>query len=449
MRGSLFFKLTGGFALVVLVTLAGVTLFANWVIGAEFQRLLVRGRIQETQDLSSALADYYEEQGGWEGVGRLLSRRGLVRLRWMAGGRIILAQPDGSVLFDSWQRTERVKEEQLARGLPIQPKGQTVAFLITEGPGERIGMVERSFLRRVNLSVILAGVLGVVIALLLGGLLFVQITRPLGRLRDAARKLAQGELCQRVEVDSGDEIGELAQAFNEMAGSLQRVEELRKNMVADIAHELRTPLAVIRGHLEALQDGVFAPTEENIGVIHEETLLLARLVDDLRDLALADAGQLEIERGPVDLAALISKVVTGVRTRASEKDVLLVEEVPERLPEVRADAQRIAQVVSNLLSNGITYTPSGGKVTVAAKEVDGWVEVRVADTGPGIPPEEMPYLFERFYRSDRSRSRAQGGSGLGLAIAKQLVEAHGGRIWAESEVGRGAIFVFTLPCHDR
>lgn len=449
MRGSLFFKLTGGFALVVLVTLAGVTLFANWVIGAEFQRLLVRGRIQETQDLSSALADYYEEQGGWEGVGRLLSRRGLVRLRWMAGGRIILAQPDGSVLFDSWQRTERVKEEQLARGLPIQPKGQTVAFLITEGPGERIGMVERSFLRRVNLSVILAGVLGVVIALLLGGLLFVQITRPLGRLRDAARKLAQGELSQRVEVDSGDEIGELAQAFNEMAGSLQRVEELRKNMVADIAHELRTPLAVIRGHLEALQDGVFAPTEENIGVIHEETLLLARLVDDLRDLALADAGQLEIERGPVDLAALISKVVTGVRTRASEKDVLLVEEVPERLPEVRADAQRIAQVVSNLLSNGITYTPSGGKVTVAAKEVDGWVEVRVADTGPGIPPEEMPYLFERFYRSDRSRSRAQGGSGLGLAIAKQLVEAHGGRIWAESEVGRGAIFVFTLPCHDR
>jgi len=449
MRGSLFFKLTGGFALVVLVTLAGVTLFANWVIGAEFQRLLVRGRIQETQDLSSALADYYEEQGGWEGVGRLLSRRGLVRLRWMAGGRIILAQPDGSVLFDSWQRTERVKEEQLARGLPIQPKGQTVAFLIIEGPGERIGMVERSFLRRVNLSVILAGVLGVVIALLLGGLLFVQITRPLGRLRDAARKLAQGELSQRVEVDSGDEIGELAQAFNEMARSLQRVEELRKNMVADIAHELRTPLAVIRGHLEALQDGVFAPTEENIGVIHEETLLLARLVDDLRDLALADAGQLEIERGPVDLAALISKVVTGVRTRASEKDVLLVEEVPERLPEVRADAQRIAQVVSNLLSNGITYTPSGGKVTVAAKEVDGWVEVRVADTGPGIPPEEMPYLFERFYRSDRSRSRAQGGSGLGLAIAKQLVEAHGGRIWAESEVGRGAIFVFTLPCHDR
>ena len=318
MRGSLFFKLTGGFALVVLVTLAGVTLFANWVIGAEFQRLLVRGRTQETQDLSSALADYYEEQGGWEGVGRLLSRRGLVRLRWMAGGRIILAQPDGNVLFDSWQRIERVKKEQLARGLPIQPKGQTVAFLITEGPGERIGMVERSFLRRVNLSVILAGVLGVVIALLLGGLLFVQITRPLGRLRDAARKLAQGELSQRVEVDSGDEIGELAQAFNEMAGSLQRVEELRKNMVADIAHELRTPLAVIRGHLEALQDGVFAPTEENIGVIHEETLLLARLVDDLRDLALADAGQLEIERGPVDLAALISKVVTGVRTRASE-----------------------------------------------------------------------------------------------------------------------------------
>ena len=446
MRGSLFFKLTGGLALVVLVTLAGVTLVANRAIGTEFQRLLVKGRIQETQDLSSALADYYEEQGGWEGVERLLPRRGLARFRWIGGQRIILARPDGSVLLDSWQRSERVKEEQLARGLPIPSEGQTVAFLITESPGERLGILERAFLQRVNLSVILAGVLGVVVALFLGGLLFMQITRPLGRLRDAARKLAQGDLSQRVEVDSSDEIGELAQAFNEMAESLQRTEELRKNMVADIAHELRTPLAVIQGHLEALQDRVFAPTEENIGVIHEETLLLARLVDDLRDLALADAGQLEIERGPVDLVVLISRVVTSTRKRASEKGVLLVEEVPERLPEVRADAQRIGQVVSNLLSNGITHTPSGGKVTVAAKEVDRWVEVRVTDTGPGVPPEEMPYLFERFYRSDRSRSRAQGGSGLGLAIVKQLVEAHGGRIWAESEVGRGATFVFTLPC---
>lgn len=449
MRSSLFFKLTGGFALVVLVTLAGVTLVAYRAIGVEFQRLLVRGRIQETQDLSSALADYYGEHGGWEGVEWLLSRGGLVRPRWMPGERIILARPDGTVVFDSLQRSGRLEGEQLAQGLPIQPEGQTVALLITESPGERMGGLERAFLWRVNLSVILAGVFGVVMALFLGGLLFMQITRPLGRLKDAAGKLAQGELSQRVEVDSGDEVGKLAQAFNEMAESLQRAERLRKNMVADIAHELRTPLAVIQGHLEALQDGVFAPTQENIGIIHEETLLLARLVDDLRELALADAGQLEIEGGPVNLEALISRVVTGMRKEASEKGVFLVEEVPERLPKVRADAQRINQVVSNLLSNGITYTPSGGKITVAAEEVDGWVEVRVTDTGPGIPPEEMPYLFKRFYRSDRSRSRAQGGSGLGLAIAKQLVEAHGGRIWAESEPGQGATFVFTLPCTGR
>lgn len=449
MRGSLFFKLTGGFALVVLVTLAGVTLVANRAIGVEFQRLLVRGRTQEVQDLSSTLADYYEEHGSWEGMGWLLSQGGLARLRWMPEERIILARPDGTVVFDSWQRSARVEEAQLARGLPIQPEGQTVAFLVTEGPAERMGVLERAFLHRVNLSVILAGVLGVVIALFVGGFLFMQITRPLGRLRDAAGRLAQGDLSQRVEIDPGDEIGELAQAFNEMAESLQRAEELRKNMVADIAHELRTPLAVIRGHLEALQDGVFAPTQENIDLIHEETLLLARLVDDLRDLALADAGQLEIERGPVDLTVLISKVVASMRKGASEKGVFLVEEVPERLPEVRADAQRIGQVVSNLLSNGITYTPSGGKVTVAVEEVDGWVEVRVADTGSGIPPEEMPYLFERFHRGDRSRSRAQGGSGLGLAIAKQLVEAQGGRIRAESEVGRGATFAFTLPCQGQ
>jgi len=448
MRGSLFFKLTGGFALVVLVTLAGVILVANRAIGSEFQDLLAKGRKEEIQEISSTLREYHQQHGGWQGVEGLLPPGGLARSRWMAGERIILARPDGSVLFDSWQRSESVEEEQLAEGLPVQSEGQTVALLITESPGGRIGALERSFLWRVNLSVILAGVLGVVIALFLGGVLFMQITRPLGKLGDAARKLAQGDY-QRVEVDSGDEVGELAQAFNEMAESLQMAEELRKNMVADIAHELRTPLTVIQGHLEALQDGVFAPTQENVGVIHEETLLLARLIDDLRELALADAGRLEIERGPVDLVAVISKVVTGMRKRASEKGVVLVEEVPERLPGVRGDAQRISQVISNLLSNGITYTPSGGKVTVAAQEVNGWIEVRVADTGPGILPEEIPYLFARFYRSDGARSRAQGGSGLGLAIAKQLVEAHGGRIWAESEVGRGATFIFTLPCRGR
>jgi signal transduction histidine kinase len=289
-----------------------------------------------------------------------------------------------------------------------------------------------------------AGVAGLA-AVLLTLVLSRRILRPVEALTAAAQRMEKGDLSQRVEVHSQDEIGELARAFNAMADGLARLEELRRNMVTDVAHELRTPLSNIRGYLEALQDGVVEPKPEVIDSLHEEAMLLNRLVDDLRELTLAEAGQLKLERRPVAPADLVDRALEAARAQAEAKGIALQADLPEDLPLVDVDSQRIGQVLGNLLSNALTHTPPGGKVVVVARAKQLAVEVSVSDTGEGIPLERLPYIFERFYRADRSRSRATGGTGLGLSIAKQLVEAHGGRISVASQVGQGTTFTFTLP----
>ncbi len=321
--------------------------------------------------------------------------------------------------------------------------------------GALLGQPEREFLAGVNSSLWLAGAVAIFIALVLSLLLARQITLPLRALSSAARRIAAGDLTQRVPVKSRDEIGQLATAFNSMAESLGRNEQLRRNMVADIAHELRTPLAVIHGNLEAMLDGVIEPSQQNIASIHEESLVLQRLITDLRELSLAEAGQLQLQRTPTDLSEVLEKAAATYRPVAQEKEVTVQMQAAEGLPLVSIDPQRITQVIGNLISNALRHTGSGGEVTVGVQAADGANEhgiltgksvmVSVIDNGVGIPAEELPFVFERFYRADKSRARATGGSGLGLAIVKQLVEAHGGRVWAESEVGVGSKFSFTLP----
>ncbi|TEU19353.1 MAG: hypothetical protein E3J21_04035 [Anaerolineales bacterium] len=229
-----------------------------------------------------------------------------------------------------------------------------------------------------------------------------------------------------------------------MAGGLARLEELRRNMVTDVAHELRTPLSNIRGYLEALQDGVVEPEERIIDSLHEEAMLPNHLVDDLQELSLAEAGHLELERQPVALADIVDRAVEAVHPRAKAEGVTVQVDLPEDLL-VDVDPQRIGQVLRNLLDNALTHTSPGGEIAVAARAEGQWVEVSVRDTGSGIAAKDLPYVFERFYRADKSRSRATGGARLGLAIAKQLVEAHGGRIWVESTEGEGSTFTFALP----
>jgi signal transduction histidine kinase len=257
--------------------------------------------------------------------------------------------------------------------------------------------------------------------------------------------MEKGDLSQRVNVTSKGELGELANAFNVMAEGLTRLEKLRQNMVTDVAHELRTPLSNVSGYLEALRDGVVEPTPEAIASIHEEAMLLNRLVDDLQELAVAEAGQLQLVRQPVDIQGVVEKAALSLKGQAAEKGVSLATEIPNDLPLVEADAERLGQVLRNLLKNAIINTPSGGKITVKAHTVDSQVEVSVEDTGLGISAEHLPYVFESFYRVDQSRARKTGGAGLGLAIVKQLVEAQGGQVEIDSQVNVGTKISFTSP----
>lgn len=301
------------------------------------------------------------------------------------------------------------------------------------------------FLSVVNHSLWLVIVAAWLLALLLTLAFSNTILRPVSELTRIARRMEQGDLSQRVKIRGKDEIGKLAHAFNTMADSLAHSEELRRNMVSDIAHELRTPLTNIRGYLEALKDHVVDPTQDIIVSLYEESLLLSRLVADLQELSLVEAGQLHLVRKPLALEEIITRAVSSLQLQASSKQVSLSADLPPHLPKVIADAERTGQILRNLLSNAIMHTPPGGEITVRARAGYDEVVVSVQDSGEGIPAEHLPNIFERFYRADASRSRATGGSGLGLAIAKQMVEAQHGRIEVTSSPVDGSCFTFTLP----
>ena len=268
-------------------------------------------------------------------------------------------------------------------------------------------------------------------------------------MSSAARLLGQGDLSQRVSAQGRDEIAGLGHTFNSMAEGLERAEQQRRSLMADVAHELRTPLSNIQGYLEAVRDGLLQPDSDTIDTIYQQVLYLAHLVEDLRLLALAEAGALRLDSEPDSLEEVLRRSVEAVRPRAESRGVSLSLEVPPNFPLVQMDRTRIAQVVGNLLENAILHTPQSGQVTVLAEVVGtSAARVTVADTGVGIPVEELSQVFERFYRVDPSRTRSTGGAGLGLTIAKQLVEAHGGTIHVESEPGSGSRFVFELPLTD-
>ncbi|NOZ30085.1 MAG: HAMP domain-containing protein [Chloroflexi bacterium] len=494
MRSNLFLKLLGAFALIILIYAAIVLITVGRATTGEFRLYTTRSGQLWAQQLEPILADYYARTGGWEGVEAALQSsmgammphsgmmmgpgmmgemmgRGMMGGQWdredglnmwaMMGQRLILADEQGRVVADTageWiGRT--LSPQELTAGVPILVDGRRVGTIITASLATPdVTTPAGQFLQSVNRSLLLAGLAASIVALILGAALFFQLTAPIRRLKAAAQAIASGDLSHRVPVRSQDELGELAQAFNTMAESLARAETQRRHLMADIAHELRTPISVIQGNLEAMLDGVLPTNAEQIASLHEETLLLGRLVADLRLLSLAEAGQLKLERGEAKLDRLVRKVAELMQPRAQEKGIRFEIDVSADLPPVFVDPDRIHQVIGNLVSNALRYAPPGGRVTIRAftegtpGDPDASVIVQVTDDGPGIAAQDLPHVFDRFYRADRSRTRASGGSGLGLAIVKHLVEAHGGRVWAESPVftrpdgtRHGTRVSFTLP----
>jgi signal transduction histidine kinase len=323
--------------------------------------------------------------------------------------------------------------------------GEVAGWLIATSEGFGRNPAETLFLNNINRMLMFGAIGALVVSLLLGIFLARTLTRPIREITTATRAVADGDLDQKVPVRSKDELGELATSFNLMSTKLAQSINLRRQMTADIAHELRTPISVILGHTEAMYDGVLPPSEETFDIIRDETLRLERMVDDLRTLSRADAGELALTYDLVSVQELVDQAIKAYRPQARKKDIELSVEASSDLPELNIDPDRMAQVLSNLLSNALRYTPEGGDITVSTKQTVGEVEIRVHDSGPGIDPEDLPYIFDRFYRTDKSRQRESGGSGLGLAIAKSIVEEHGGRILAESEPGEGTTIVIALP----
>lgn len=495
---SLRVKLFLAFAAVVAIAIgiAGFTIRRS--TERQFQSYLVEAGDQWASSTRTSLVNYYVRNRGWQGVEYLL-----VDLAQLTGGRLMLSDGRGLVIADSDSLLtgRSVSETELGMSIPVGPEAQPIGVLHvwapqsaslspwsawmqqhmgdsvgTMGPGmmgpgmgggmmgptmmgssDPVGPVaavrpvaqaqalENDFLRRVRRSLWWAGLGGGVAALLLGALLVRQITGPLRRLSVAARRVAQGDLSQRVPTPTRDEIGELAQSFNSMAEALAQQEEARRHLMADIAHELRTPLTVIQASLEGMQDGVMEATPERLASLHEETLLLARLINDLRDLALAEVGQLRVEPARVDLHTLLERTIEKWQPQAMRRGVHLDLDARDGIGPTMADAQRLEQVVSNLIDNALRHTPAGGRITVSAGPggEPGTAVVAVADTGSGIPPEEQPRVFDRFYRGGPTHSRS--GSGIGLAVVRELVARQGGRVWVDSQPGQGSRFSFTLP----
>jgi signal transduction histidine kinase len=407
--------------------------------------------------MATRLESYFQENGTWVGVETLLStsmhgngkgQGGMMGGMGVMSQRVRLADASGNVLVDTadQQAVGSLSAEERSSAVVLKVDEKTVGYLLPEGGVAFTSSDEQSLLNRLNRPALTAAVVAGVVSLILALLFAYGLLRPVRELTHAAAQLGRGDLSQRVPVRGSDEIASLGETFNHMAESLERAETSRRAMTADIAHELRNPLAVQRANLEAMQDGIYPLTVENLEQVLEQNRLLTRLVEDLRTLALVDAGQLALERTPTDFPALVQRMVDRLIPTASAHQVKLSLELPAApIHPISLDPLRVEQILGNLLSNALHHTPEGGQICLKLASASGAVSLSVRDTGPGIPAEALPHLFERFYRADKARSRVDGGSGLGLTIARQLAEAHGGTLTAANHPEGGAVFTLNLP----
>ena len=449
---SLRLRLVLSFALVALVTAASVVVAFRLTSTREVQSFMSGGGMVDMTEFATSLEVFYQQNGGWQGVEAIFPRAGQGMGGGMMGGqRIRLADPIGLVTADTVEAVGsnlNILERNAA--VPLKSAdGQVIGLLLVEGGmGAQGGLNGTQLLARLTRSSLIGALIGTGLALLTALLLSYQLLKPVDQLTRAAASMAKGDLSQRVEAGQGDELSTLGRAFNQMAASLQRAEGNRRAMTADVAHELRTPIAVQRAHLEALQDGVYPLTAENLQPVLDQTELLALLVDDLRMLALADAGELTLNRGLADMEEMVESLLDRFRPEADNRQVELHFERPAKdAPAVNVDAKRIEQAMNNLMSNALRYTPAGGEIMITLEPMGNYLSLRVADSGPGVPEDALGHVFERFYRADKSRSRGEGGTGLGLAIARQLVLAHGGELSVRNRAEGGAEFILDLPIH--
>jgi len=432
-------KLILAFLLVSLFSAGIIVVFIRVATDREFDKF-VNNKYEA--DLIDQLTSYYQENQTWEGVEKQFKRdhegsRPLFFSMADENGKIIVAGTDH-------RPGDMVRADELKAGNPIQINDVTVGIFLLNTPPDK-NPLEDEFIRRVSASIYLSAIGTIILAFILGAILSGTITRPIRELTKATHQMADGKFGQQVPVRSRDEIGELASSFNKMNDDLARSFNLRKQMTADIAHELRTPLSLIIGHAEAVHDGVLPPSKENFEIIREEAERLEQLVNDLRTLSLADAGELSVDYQPVEINKLLGEIQSHYMVPFNRKRIALNLEPASAILKVNLDPVRFSQVLMNILDNALRYTPEEGRVNIEIKQNGDQVEITIQDSGDGVTSEDAAHLFDRFYRADQSRTRDKGGSGLGLAIAKSIVEMHKGKIWAESETGEGLKVIIQLP----
>lgn len=445
------------FSAVVLVGVATIILISMLMVNIDVRRRFLVNELRVPDGLVNELAGYYQRHRSWDGVEAMLAG-GQAALPRGPGDRIILslANAEGQIVYHkrAEEMGQPLGQADRAQALAIQVADETVGYLQVErAPAIRPVPPQHFFLGWLNRTLLLVAAVGGVLGILFGVVASRSLTAPFNRLAEAARAVGARDLSHRVEVTGSDEVKEVARAFNDMAAALEEAETLRRNLVADVAHELRTPLSVLQGNLRAILDDVYSLDKSEIARLYDQTRLLGRLVNDLRDLARAEAGQLQLNLQATDLARLVQDTVATFGPVAEAEEVTLSVQIPADLPPVRADSARIAQVLHNLLANALRHTPAGGTISLRAGHAEvpegggAHLWLAVQDTGEGIPPEHLPHLFDRFYRADSARSRAAGGAGLGLAIVRAIVEAHGGQVSAASDgvPGQGSTFTVRLP----
>jgi two-component system sensor histidine kinase BaeS len=420
---------------------------------SEFVRFLSD---QTQNDIIDQLSAYHLENGSWDGVEEIFllseppKQPGFGPITEPADKKIVpftLADENGNVIISNerYKVGDRVPQSDLMHGVPIKENGKIIGILLPmrmpfEGQPREVEFIEST-----NRTLLYGALMAAIIALLLGIFLSRTLTRPIRELTQATHAVSEGNLSQQVPIRSNDELGELGKAFNKMSTELLRSVNARKQMTADIAHELRTPLSLILGHAEAVHDGVLPPTRENFEIIREEATRLEHLVDDLRILSLADAGELTINPQTIEPQRLLQEVASLYQYQTQRKNISLDLDVASPLSTIEVDPGRMTQVLTNILDNALHHTPQGGRIILSANELNDQVELAIQDSGPGLKAEDLDRIFERFYRTDSSRQREDGGSGLGLAIARSIVQAHGGQLSAESEAGKGLKVIISLP----
>ncbi len=448
---SLAAKLTLAFLIVGVAGALLVSLFMGRQTRSAFDRFVLQSYQRQIVDTLEA---YYENNGSWQEITGAAPPRLGPRYGGPHDGDprdlFTVANAQGQVILAGRQYSLGVQldRQDLGRAVPVEVGGQNVGWVLFAQQPPRIGAatgsLEANFLESMRQALIWGALAAVLLALFLGALLARTITRPVRELTGATQRMAAGELGIQVPVRTQDEVGELATSFNVMSHDLAQAARVRRQLTADIAHDLRTPLSVILGYTEALSDEKLSGSPETYEIMHKEAQHLSHLIEDLRLLSLADTGELPLNRRPVATQALLARTAAAHQPQAAKKAIALLVDAAPTLPQINVDPERMAQVLNNLVSNALRYTPEGGQVTLGAAVRKDSILLTVTDSGAGISAADLPNIFNRFYRGDEARQQ-NGASGLGLAIAKSIVQAHGGTLTAANAPGSGAIFTISLP----